>query len=171
MRVALLPPCHALLRFPRSAMVTPRKWVQDADVNVVWTHCPRLADLDLSGCLRVTGWGLVCIGPWEGHLSRLRLADTLPLRIGCMSELLGRAVRAARCAPLVGSGGFLAPGRHAAPGGRRPAHQCWTAQACAPFIGLKASVKHPSQATHTCTNFAGLPMAGMPGERSRWRWT
>lgn len=91
-----------------SATVTPAVWAQDVDVNVLSAHCPRLADLDLSGCVRITGWGIIALAAsasrWEGHLSRLRLADTLPLRDGSVSHLLGRAVRAAQCAPLAGLG-------------------------------------------------------------------
>ena len=93
---------------PSSAAVTPAVCAKDVDVNVLSMHCPRLSDLDLSGCVRMTGWGLSTLASsaslWEGRLSRLRLADTLPLRGGSVPQLLGRAVRAARCAPLAGLG-------------------------------------------------------------------
>ena len=73
---------------------------------VLSAHCPRLADVDLSGCLRMRGWGLVSLAGegslWEGRLSRLRLADTPALAAAGLRALLDRAVRTARCAALVG---------------------------------------------------------------------
>ncbi|KAK9839642.1 hypothetical protein WJX81_002715 [Elliptochloris bilobata] len=74
--------------------------VQDADVAVVSAHCPRLADLNLSGCLRVRGWGLAAMAGegslWEGTLRRLCLADMPRLEASELRKLLARVVRAAR---------------------------------------------------------------------------